>query len=131
MNKVTQNELQVATDALSAALDAYGERSPRDDVEKHTAPILAASYALLKLRRREIRMTVDHGLLCRGTKLRRQATDILAEEAAIETAGKRLGFTLREQGSDDLDFHDVGINRLADALRAVFRAGQDSREAAP
>ena len=38
----------------------------------------------------------------------------------------RLG-TLEERKSDRLDFHDLGVGQIKEALRAAYRAGQKAR----
>lgn len=51
--------------------------------------------------------------------------DIDALIAAI--AKEKLGIqTLETRGRDSLDFHDVGVLSLKDALKAAFDAGRNS-----
>lgn len=38
----------------------------------------------------------------------------------------RIG-TFEERKSDRLDFHDLGIGQIKEALRAAYRAGQNAR----
>ena len=35
--------------------------------------------------------------------------------------------TLEERKSDRLDFHDLGVGQIKEALRAAYRAGQKAR----
>lgn len=46
------------------------------------------------------------------------------EKLLTKIAQKHLGIqTLESQGRDRLDFHDVGVARLKEALKAAFKAG--------
>ena len=48
-----------------------------------------------------------------------------ASEAIAQIARRVLGVpTLKVRGSDSLDFHDVGVGSLEQALRAAYEAGR-------
>ena len=48
-----------------------------------------------------------------------------ASEAIAQIARRVLGIpTLKVRGSDSLDFHEVGVGSLEQALRAAYKAGR-------
>lgn len=56
-----------------------------------------------------------------------RAARLPIDEALELIAKDRLDIeTLETRSSDDLDFHDVAVWRLKDALRAAYVAGQKS-----
>ena len=49
-----------------------------------------------------------------------------------DIAKRRLGIkTLRTRNSDSLDFHDVAVWQIKDALEEAFQAGKDSLKGVP
>jgi hypothetical protein len=56
-----------------------------------------------------------------------EADPVIDAEVA-EIARRVLGIkTLDEQKSDRLDFHDLSVRQIQEALRAAYRAGQQVR----
>jgi hypothetical protein len=51
------------------------------------------------------------------------ACDAVLEQIARQTLGIA---TLRTRGSDQLDFHDLGVSSIHEALRAAYQAGRQS-----
>lgn len=51
--------------------------------------------------------------------------DKISQEAVLEIAQRHLGLqTLEPRNSDHLDFHDLAVWRIREALEAAYRAGQ-------
>ena len=60
----------------------------------------------------------------RQTKTKPVKADSSPEQTVEGIAARNFGFTLRRQNSDRLDFHDVGVVSLKDALLEAYKAGQ-------
>jgi uncharacterized protein DUF6900 len=55
---------------------------------------------------------------------RKGKIDMSATETALEVAQKKLGLnTLETQDSDRLDFHELSVWQLKEALEAAYEAG--------
>ena len=53
--------------------------------------------------------------------------EIAVDEELATIARRRLGIpTLAYRNMDDLDFHEVSVGGLLDALRAAYRAGRNA-----
>lgn len=48
------------------------------------------------------------------------------EEAVEKIAQDYLGFTLKTQNSDSLDFHDMSVWRIRQAMELAYEAGRES-----
>lgn len=54
--------------------------------------------------------------------------EIVVDQKMADIARRTLGIpTLETRRSDRLDFHEVGVGQVMDALRSAYQAGRDAR----
>jgi hypothetical protein len=57
-----------------------------------------------------------------------EETEPVIDKEVAEIARRHLGIkTLDERKSDGLDFYDLSVWQVQEALRAAYRAGRDAR----